>query len=101
MRGSEIPGLGPILSRFCRDRGLSRDYSPNSGSYRPLRGHTHHAVTVDALESEQCAVVTCQHDGVIMGTVSVVGNDDGMGGKTTLECIYTNNDDQAAPIECK
>ena len=36
-----------------------------------------------------------------MGTVSVVGNDDGMGGKTTLECIYTNNDDQAAPIECK
>jgi hypothetical protein len=25
-------GPGPILSRFCRDRGLSRDNSPNSGS---------------------------------------------------------------------
>lgn len=32
MRGGEIPGLGPILSRFCRDPGLSRDNSPNSGS---------------------------------------------------------------------
>ena len=59
------------------------------------------AVTVDALESEQCAVVSCIHDGAIVGDVSVVGNDDGMGGKTTLECIYTNNDDAAMPIECK
>ena len=31
----------------------------------------------------------------------VIGNDDGMGGKTTLECIYTNNDVTAAPIQCK
>jgi hypothetical protein len=29
-------------------------------------------------------------DGVVMGDVSVHGNDDGMGGKTTLECIETN-----------
>jgi len=59
------------------------------------------AATVDALEPEQCAVVSCIHDGAIVGDVSVVGNDDGMGGKTTLECIYTNNDDAAKPIECK
>ncbi len=46
MRGGEIPGLGPILSRFCRDPGLSRDNSPNSRSYGPLRDHTHHVTNV-------------------------------------------------------
>ncbi len=194
MRGREISSLGPILSRLCRDPGLSFDNSPNSGSYGPLRDHPHHitnvnddatipqtakwnpnfldpklnnyrqnqqgeipptalpdvtsdsltctlmgddaelsaevcnrgtktvgaglktafyegdpmdgkllcvATTVDALDAEQCVVVSCQYNGVIMGGVSVVGNDDGMGGKTTLECIYTNNDDQVVPIECK
>ena len=35
------PGPGTILSRFCRDSGLSRDKSPNSASYSPLREHTH------------------------------------------------------------
>ena len=35
------PGPGPILSRFCRDPGLSRDKSSNSASYSPLREHTH------------------------------------------------------------
>ncbi|MBP6849925.1 MAG: hypothetical protein KA201_39575, partial [Kofleriaceae bacterium] len=39
-------GLGPILSRFCRDPGLSRDNSPNSGTNGPLRGHTHHITNV-------------------------------------------------------
>ena len=58
------------------------------------------APTDAALESEQCVIVTCKHDGVVMGNVTVNGNDDGMGGKTTLECIYTNNDDDAAPIMC-
>ena len=32
-------GLGPILSRFCRYPGLSRDNSPNSGSQGPLGDH--------------------------------------------------------------
>lgn len=59
------------------------------------------ATTADALEVEQCVVVSCQVNAAVMGVVNVVGNDDGMGGKTTLECIYTNNDDTAAPIECK
>ena len=187
-------GLGPILSRFCRDPGLSRDNSPNSASQAPLDDHTHHitnvnddatipqtakwtpnftdpdlnnfrqnqqgkipptaladltsdevacmlngnasilsaevcnrgiktvgaglntafyqgdpkdgvvlcvATTMDALASEACVTVSCQFDGVVMGDVEVVSNDDGKGGKTTLECIYTNNDDNANPIQCK
>jgi hypothetical protein len=46
MRGREISGPGPILSRFCRDPGLSRDNPLNSGSYGPLRGHTHHITNI-------------------------------------------------------
>jgi len=187
-------GPGPILSRFCRDPGLSRDNSLNSGSYGPLRDHTYHitnvnddatipqtakwsqnfldpalnnfrqnqqgdipptalpditsdtlscqvvgdavelsaevcnrgvktvgaglktafyegdpmdgkvlcvATTIDSLAAEQCVTVTCTHDGPVMGLVSVVGNDDGMGGKNTLECIYTNNDDSVAQLACQ
>jgi hypothetical protein len=60
------------------------------------------ATTADALDAEQCVVVSCQYNGRRHhGRRLVVGNDDGMGGKTTLECIYTNNDDQVVPIECK
>ncbi len=36
-----------------------------------------------------------------MGAVQVDGSDDGMGDKNALECIDTNNDAGAAPIECK
>jgi len=39
--------LGPILSRFCRDSALSRDKLLNSGSYGPLRDHTHHITNVN------------------------------------------------------
>lgn len=46
MRGGEIPGLGLILSRFCRDPSLSRDTLLNSGSYGPLRDHTYHITKV-------------------------------------------------------
>ena len=46
MRGGEIPGLGPILSRFCRDPGLSRDKPLNSGPHGPLRGHSYHITNV-------------------------------------------------------
>lgn len=68
----------------------------------PMDGKVLCVATTDAaLESEQCVTVSCQHDGVVMGNVTVNGNDDGMGGKTTLECIYTNNDDKAVPIMCK
>ena len=46
------PGLGPILSRFCRDQSLSRDNSPNSGSHGPLRDHTHHITNVEGPAGE-------------------------------------------------
>ena len=59
------------------------------------------ATTEQALEPEQCVVVTCTHDGSVMGAVTVVGNNDGLGGKTTLECIYTNNDDSTDQIVCE
>ena len=39
------------MSRFCRDSGLSRDKYSNSGSYSPLREHTH-AITNVGLVGE-------------------------------------------------
>ena len=45
------PDPGPILSRFCRDHGLSRDNSPNSGSNGPLRSHTYHITNIDPLNN--------------------------------------------------
>jgi len=59
------------------------------------------AVTADTLEAGKCVTVSCEVNGPVMGDVNVNGNDDGMGGKTTLECIYTNNDDTVAPVQCK
>ncbi len=40
-------GLGLILSRFCRDLGLSRDKSPDSAPQAPLADHTHHITNVN------------------------------------------------------
>jgi hypothetical protein len=59
------------------------------------------AYTVDVLPPTKCEIVSCDYEGVVMGDVSVNGNDDGMGGKTTLECIETNNGDSATPIVCE
>jgi len=47
MRVREIPVIGPILSRFCRDHGLARDNSSNSGSQGPPGDHTHHITNVN------------------------------------------------------
>ncbi len=47
--------------------------------------------TSDVLPPGECTDVSCLADGEVTGQVSVVGNDDGEGGKTTLECIDTNN----------
>ena len=52
MRGREIPDLGPILSRFCSDHGVSRDNFPNLGSYVPLRDHSHHITNIS---SDSCS----------------------------------------------
>ncbi len=46
MRGSEIPGSGPILARFCSDPDLPQDKAPNSGPYGPLGDHSYHITNV-------------------------------------------------------
>ena len=51
--GARSLGDGPIVSRFCRDPGLSRDNSPNSGSHGPLRGHTHHITNIRLFERRE------------------------------------------------
>jgi len=53
MRGREIPGPGPILSRFCSDLVLSRDNPSNSGSQGPLRDHTYHITNVSAIRKTE------------------------------------------------
>ncbi|MCB9706938.1 MAG: VCBS repeat-containing protein [Myxococcales bacterium] len=52
------------------------------------------------LEAGECVIVSCDVMGEVMGKVHVEGNDDGMGGKTTVECIDTNNGDIIDPISC-
>ena len=52
------------------------------------------------LGAGECVIVSCEVNGEVMGKVHVEGNDDGMGGKTALECIDTNNGDIVDPIEC-
>ncbi len=51
------------------------------------------AYTGDVLPPSECADVSCQVAGEVTGDISVVGNDDGQGGKTTLECVDSNNGD--------
>lgn len=58
------------------------------------------ALTVDVLVSEQCVKVSCEVDGPLAGDVSVEANNDGMGGKSTNECIETNNGDVVSPVMC-
>lgn len=58
------------------------------------------ALTQDALVPEQCVKVSCEYAGPLMGDISVEANNDGMGGKTTLECIATNNGDLLTPVMC-
>lgn len=48
------PVLGPIVSRFCRDTGLSRDKPLNSGSYGPLSDHSHNITNVASDRRMNC-----------------------------------------------
>jgi hypothetical protein len=47
MRGREIPGLGPILSRFCRDPGPVSRQVPEFGLVQPSTRHTHHITNIN------------------------------------------------------
>ncbi|MCA9689277.1 MAG: hypothetical protein KC636_06680, partial [Myxococcales bacterium] len=59
------------------------------------------AYTDDVLPPGECTIVSCDYGMAVVGEVSVEGNDDGMGGKTTLECIDTNNGHSVDPIVCQ
>ncbi|MEZ4449892.1 MAG: hypothetical protein R3B09_10475 [Nannocystaceae bacterium] len=59
------------------------------------------AVTDQPLTAGECVIVSCEVDGEVMGKVHVEGNDDGMGGKSTVECIETNNGDVVDPVVCQ
>ncbi|MEZ4452502.1 MAG: VCBS repeat-containing protein [Nannocystaceae bacterium] len=58
------------------------------------------AYTEEPVPVGECRDVSCLIDAEIDGVVTVVVNDDGMGGKVTVECDYLNNTDQI-PIDCK
>ncbi len=47
-----------------------------------------------------CLEVSCELTGMVSGVVSMVVNDDGMGGQTTVECIDLNNTDTVTVGSC-
>ncbi len=51
------------------------------------------AYTQEPVPVEECREVSCLIDNEIDGTITMVTNDDGMGGQTTLECFSNNNSD--------
>jgi hypothetical protein len=59
------------------------------------------ATTEVVIAAGECVMVSCSVDGAVSGKVRVEGNDDGMGAKTALECITTNNGDVIDPIVCE
>ena len=58
------------------------------------------AYTEEPVPVEECREVSCAIDNEIMGTVVMVTNDDGMGGKTTVECFENNNSDMVEIEGC-
>jgi len=60
--------------------------------------------TTDVVKgSGDCQLVTCEADMArVVGSVKIVVNDDGMGGRTTVECRQDNNSDQIVvrPEDC-
>ena len=59
------------------------------------------AYTEEPVPVSECRKVSCTIDGEVNGLVTVVVNDDGMGGKVTVECDYDNNTDTVEIIDCK
>jgi hypothetical protein len=48
----------------------------------------------------ECLAVSCTISQQVMGTVTMVVNDDGAGGQTTVECVYDNNSDTVDISQC-
>ena len=58
------------------------------------------AYTSEPVPVGECREVSCPIDNEVTGLVTMVVNDDGMGGMLTIECIYSNNTDQVEIMEC-
>jgi hypothetical protein len=58
------------------------------------------AYTQEPVPVEECREVSCAIPNEIDGLVTMVTNDDGMGGKTTLECFDNNNSDTVEVEAC-
>lgn len=58
------------------------------------------AYTEEPVPVEECRMVSCLIDNEIDGLITMVTNDDGMGGATTLECFTNNNSDTVEIDAC-
>ena len=58
------------------------------------------AYTQEPVPVEECREVSCAIASEVSGTITMVTNDDGMGGKTTLECFDNNNSDMVEIDAC-
>jgi hypothetical protein len=58
------------------------------------------AYTAEPVPVGECREVSCPIDNMLSGLITMVVNDDGMGGALTIECIDTNNTDVVEIAEC-
>ncbi|NVB36534.1 VCBS repeat-containing protein [Pseudenhygromyxa sp. WMMC2535] len=58
------------------------------------------AYTEEPVPVDECREVSCNIDNEIEGLITMVTNDDGMGGKTTIECFENNNSDVVEVDAC-
>ncbi|WP_146658104.1 FG-GAP repeat domain-containing protein [Enhygromyxa salina] len=58
------------------------------------------AYTQEPVPVDECREVSCAIDNEIDGEITMVTNDDGMGGQTTLECFSNNNSDTVEVEAC-
>lgn len=58
------------------------------------------AYTQEPVPVEECREVSCLIASEVSGIITMVTNDDGMGGKTTLECFDNNNSDTVEIDAC-
>jgi len=58
------------------------------------------AYTSDPVPVGGCLQVSCEVDAALSGSITMVVNDDGMGGALTVECIDDNNTDVVVIDEC-
>lgn len=58
------------------------------------------AYTAEPVPVSQCREVSCEIDAKVDGSITVVVDDDGMGGQVALECFENNNTDTVEIKNC-